>query len=69
MIFGAIVVCCRILANRVSAARSKERKTRYAHELEQRVHKLQVEAKHLFIQLDMLQVCARIRSFCICGST
>ncbi|MCO5578978.1 hypothetical protein L7F22_032829 [Adiantum nelumboides] len=45
----------RILANRQSAARSKERKTRYIAELEQKVQILQTEATTLSAQLTMLQ--------------
>lgn len=45
----------RILANRQSAARSKERKTRYTSELERKVQTLQTEATNLSAQLTMLQ--------------
>eukprot|EP01018_Ginkgo_biloba_P011915 Gb_37770 [translate_table: standard] len=45
----------RILANRQSAARSKERKTRYTSELERKVQTLQTEATTLSAQLTMLQ--------------
>ncbi|XP_022769132.1 uncharacterized protein LOC111312788 [Durio zibethinus] len=45
----------RILANRQSAARSKERKMRYIAELEHRVQTLQTEATTLSAQLTMLQ--------------
>ncbi|XVF63740.1 hypothetical protein PTKIN_Ptkin09bG0110800 [Pterospermum kingtungense] len=45
----------RILANRQSAARSKERKMRYIAELEQKVQTLQTEATTLSAQLTMLQ--------------
>ncbi|KAJ7543051.1 hypothetical protein O6H91_09G023400 [Diphasiastrum complanatum] len=45
----------RILANRQSAARSKERKMRYISELERRVQTLQTEATALSAQLTMLQ--------------
>ncbi|XP_010429020.1 PREDICTED: uncharacterized protein LOC104713566 [Camelina sativa] len=45
----------RILANRVSAARSKERKTRYMAELEHKVQTLQTEATTLSAQLTHLQ--------------
>ena len=48
----------RILANRQSAARSKERKMRYIQELEHKVQVLQTEATTLSAQLTMLQVCA-----------
>jgi len=48
---------CRILANRQSAARSKERKIRYTSELERKVQTLQTEATNLSAQLTMLQVC------------
>lgn len=47
----------RILANRQSAARSKERKMRYIQELEHKVQVLQTEATTLSAQLTMLQVC------------
>lgn len=46
----------RILANRQSAARSKERKMRYIAELEQKVQTLQTEATTLSAQVTMLQV-------------
>ncbi|XP_078442018.1 basic-leucine zipper (bZIP) transcription factor family protein [Wolffia australiana] len=45
----------RILANRQSAARSKERKLRYISELEHKVQILQTEATTLSAQLTMLQ--------------
>ncbi|XP_022896074.1 transcription factor RF2a-like isoform X1 [Olea europaea var. sylvestris] len=45
----------RILANRQSAARSKERKMRYIAELEQKVQTLQTEATTLSAQLTVLQ--------------
>ncbi|GLJ54879.1 hypothetical protein SUGI_1178460 [Cryptomeria japonica] len=45
----------RILANRQSAQRSKERKTRYTSELEYKVQTLQTEATTLSAQLTILQ--------------
>lgn len=45
----------RILANRQSAARSKERKLKYIAELEQKVQKLQTEATSLSAQVSALQ--------------
>uniref|UniRef100_A0A453AP15 BZIP domain-containing protein n=2 Tax=Aegilops tauschii subsp. strangulata TaxID=200361 RepID=A0A453AP15_AEGTS len=45
----------RILANRQSAARSKERKARYITELERKVHTLQTEATTLSAQLTLFQ--------------
>ncbi|XP_022749795.1 transcription factor VIP1-like [Durio zibethinus] len=45
----------RILANRQSAARSKERKIRYTSELERKVQTLQTEATNLSAQVTMLQ--------------
>eukprot|EP00249_Psilotum_nudum_P023898 c29022_g1_i1 orf=365-2629(+) len=45
----------RILANRQSAARSKERKMRYISELERKVQTLQTEATTLSTQLTLLQ--------------
>lgn len=45
----------RILANRQSAVRSKERKMRYISELERRVQTLQTEATTLSAQLTLLQ--------------
>lgn len=45
----------RILANRQSAARSKERKLRYISELERKVQSLQTEATTLSAQLTLLQ--------------
>ncbi|KAJ6835217.1 transcription factor VIP1 [Iris pallida] len=45
----------RILANRQSAARSKERKVRYTGELERKVQMLQTEATTLSAQLTLLQ--------------
>ncbi|KAJ8472088.1 hypothetical protein OPV22_026431 [Ensete ventricosum] len=47
----------RILANRQSAARSKERKARYISELERKVQTLQTEATALSVQLTLVQVC------------
>lgn len=46
----------RILANRQSAARSKERKARYITELERKVITLQTEATTLSAQLTLFQV-------------
>lgn len=45
----------RILANRQSAARSKERKMRYISELERKVQTLQTEATTLSAQLTLMQ--------------
>ncbi|XP_062213856.1 bZIP transcription factor 29-like [Phragmites australis] len=45
----------RVLANRQSAARSKERKMRYIAELEKKVQILQTEATTLSAQLTLLQ--------------
>ncbi|KAJ0693122.1 putative transcription factor bZIP family [Helianthus annuus] len=45
----------RILANRQSAARSKERKMRYIAELENKVQNLQTEATTLSAQVTLLQ--------------
>ncbi|XP_039058665.1 transcription factor RF2a-like [Hibiscus syriacus] len=45
----------RILTNRQSAARSKERKMRYISELENKVQTLQTEATTLSAQLTLLQ--------------
>ncbi|CAD5178101.1 unnamed protein product [Musa acuminata subsp. malaccensis] len=45
----------RILANRQSAARSKERKIHYTSELERKVETLQTEATSLSAQLTLLQ--------------
>ncbi|KAE8666485.1 Transcription factor RF2b [Hibiscus syriacus] len=45
----------RILANRQSAARSKERKIRYTSELQRRVQTLQTEATNLSAQVTMLE--------------
>ena len=50
------ILGCRVLANRQSAARSKERKMRYIVELEQKVQILQTEATTLSAQLTLLQV-------------
>ncbi|MBA0748342.1 hypothetical protein Gogos_005181 [Gossypium gossypioides] len=46
---------CRIMANRQSAARSKERKARYITELERKVQTLQTEATTLSAQLTLFQ--------------
>ena len=53
---SAMVDMYRILANRQSAARSKERKLRYISELEHKVQTLQNEATALSAQLTLLQV-------------
>ncbi|KAL3524057.1 hypothetical protein ACH5RR_016891 [Cinchona calisaya] len=45
----------RILANRQSASRSKERKARYMNELERKVQTLQTEATTLSAQLTLFQ--------------
>jgi hypothetical protein len=45
-----------VLANRQSAARSKQRKMRYTAELKQKVQILQTEATTLAAQLTILQV-------------
>lgn len=60
-------VLCRILANRQSAARSKERKMRYIAELERKVQALQSEATALSTQLTIMQVVGKrlsILSWC-----
>ena len=54
--FLHLLVNIRILANRQSAARSKERKMRYISELEHKVQTLQTEATTLSAQLTLLQV-------------
>jgi hypothetical protein len=51
-----MALSCRILANRQSAARSKERKVKYTSELEKKVQTLQTEATTLSAQLTLLQV-------------
>lgn len=56
---------CRIIANRQSAARSKERKARYILELERKVQTLQTEATTLSAQLSLFQVSYHI--YCICS--
>lgn len=63
----------RILANRQSAARSKERKIRYTGELERKVQTLQNEATTLSAQVTMLQVNVLydlvivFKALCICS--
>eukprot|EP00257_Ricinus_communis_P024037 XP_015584177.1 transcription factor VIP1 [Ricinus communis] len=57
----------RILANRQSAARSKERKIRYTSELERKVQTLQTEATTLSAQVTMLQVRLHGISFTLSG--
>ncbi|KAF1893531.1 hypothetical protein Lal_00002020 [Lupinus albus] len=47
--------CDRILANRQSAARSKERKAGYVSELERKIQTLQTEATTLSAQLNLFQ--------------
>ncbi|KAE8721599.1 Transcription factor RF2b [Hibiscus syriacus] len=49
------VTFMRIIANRQSAARSKERKARYITELERKVQTLQTEATTLSAQLTLFQ--------------
>lgn len=63
-IFIHAVDIFRILANRQSAARSKERKMRYISELEHKVQTLQTEATTLSAQLTLLQVGFEVMSFC-----
>ncbi|CAL2276156.1 unnamed protein product [Prunus armeniaca] len=53
----------RILANRQSAARSKERKVRYTNELERKVQTLQTEATTLSAQVTLLQVIPKTLTF------
>uniref|UniRef100_A0A0E0F2T8 BZIP domain-containing protein n=1 Tax=Oryza meridionalis TaxID=40149 RepID=A0A0E0F2T8_9ORYZ len=55
----------RILANRQSAARSKERKIKYTGELERKVQTLQTEATTLSTQLTLLQHIPNFISFFI----
>jgi DNA polymerase III delta prime subunit len=57
LVIVALCSRCRVLANRQSAARSKERRMRYIAELEQKVQILQTEATTLSAQLTLLQVC------------
>jgi hypothetical protein len=54
----------RILANRQSAARSKERKMRYIAELERKVQTLQTEGTTLSAQFSMLQVISLVFTLC-----
>lgn len=59
MIIDLFILLCmlfRILANRQSAARSKERKLKYIAELEQKIQKLQTESTSLSAQLTTMQV-------------
>jgi hypothetical protein len=49
---------CRILANRISAAKSKERKVKYMGELERKVHVLQMETSTLSSKATLSQVCS-----------
>lgn len=53
---NTMIIPHRILANRQSAARSKERKARYMTELERKVQTLQTEATTLSAQLTLFQV-------------
>ncbi|XP_059275984.1 probable transcription factor PosF21 [Lycium ferocissimum] len=46
----------KIMANRLAAVRSKEKKIRYITELERKVQALQTEATPMFAQLTLLQV-------------
>ena len=55
-----LICVSRILANRQSAARSKERKMRYIVELEHKVQTLQTEATTLSAQVTKLQVSNRV---------
>lgn len=64
-LFFFLVSHDRIWANRQSAARSKERKTRYIFELERKVQTLQTEATTLSAQLTLLQV--GFESVCGCS--
>lgn len=54
--FNNVWFFCRILANRQSAARSKERKTRYISELEEKVAFYEKQATALKATLTLLQV-------------
>lgn len=49
---------CRILANRISAAKSKERKVKYMGELERKVRVLQMETSTLSSKAASSQVCS-----------
>lgn len=70
MEFWFVYCCClllnRILANRQSAARSKERKARYIQELERKVQTLQTEATTLSAQLTLYQVCVDMAKLIFC---
>lgn len=61
------ITFCRILANRQSAARSKERKIRYASKLERKVQTLQTEATTLSAQLTLLQVGVKLAATVHCS--
>jgi Basic region leucine zipper len=50
------LVICRILANRQSAARSKEKRMRYVMELEHKVNIMQRKNSALSAQLTIMQV-------------
>lgn len=56
--FDGIVVGvnCRIVANRESAARSKERKNRYVSEMEKKLQDLQMQSTNLSQRLLILKV-------------
>lgn len=56
--FDGIVVGvnCRIVANRESAARSKERKNRYVSEMEKKLQDLQMQSANLSQRLLILKV-------------
>lgn len=60
-----MVLLDRILANRQSAARSKERKDRYTGELERKVQTLQNEATTLSAQVTLLQVYIWYTCYCV----
>jgi hypothetical protein len=64
LVWFAEIVCffsgkiCRILANRISAAKSKERKVKYMGELERKVRVLQMETSTLSSKAASSQVCS-----------
>lgn len=57
LIYFEFCVFCRIVANRESAAKSKERKKRYLIELQKNVELLEIQITNVFDNICMLEVC------------
>jgi len=57
------VVFCRIVANRESAAKSKEKKKRYLIELQKNVDLLEIQITNIINNICMFEVCIFLSTY------